>query len=1129
MKTYLLKHYFKLFIVALFLVAQFAVGQTTVTYTFSVLGGSNVNNPSGNIDANISYTSAQNAGSTAATYNSGGLDLRLYYSAANPRNGSSITLIANNGVTITGVEFESVSTTYMPTMRYIIGTETVTTSNPAIARIGASAVYTVSGLNITNNMTIRNANTTNEQMRMLYIKVTYTPVVAAAPVVTGGTISATYGSSMTDYQISATGTPTSYTVATGTLPAGLSLNGTTGIISGTPTVSGNSSITVTATNSNGTSSPATLNFNIAKKNLTIFSLTADNKIQDGNTTATLSGTAALSGVLPADVGNVTLSGTPTAVFADANVGNGKTVIVSGYSLSGSKAANYTLTQPTLTANITALAAPVATAATSVATTSFDANWNAVSGATGYYLDVYKTGASAPATDLFISEYVEGSSNNKYIEIFNGTGSNVDLSNYDLVQYNNGGTSPGASLQLTGTLANNSTYVIANNSANIYSGANLSSSSNVMQFNGNDEVALRKAGINIDVVGIIGSGSADFAKDVTLTRKSTISSPTTSYNELDWTTSPTDNVANLGMHTFSGGISVTFISGFENLNVGNVTTKTVTGLAPATNYKYRVRAVSGTATSANSNVIDVTTLASTPITWNGSAWSNANVGPTSADDVIINGNYNIAAAFEAKNVTINSGYALIVNNSVKAVNVTNNGDIIVANNANFVQTGTFTPGTGSTFIVSRATQAVKRQAYIAWSSPLNGSSQTLKAFSYGKLNGVNQSTTGTLDNRFYVYDNGTYVATSSVGTFDVPGKGFQIRAPNDFTTNTQIFHGLFEGSAPNTGNITYNASTITGQYVFLGNPYPSALDLNAFYASNNQITGTFYTWDSSAELNGSTYSGSTYKIYNQTGVVPAGTVEGYAAVGQGFFVDRGINTINDFYFNDAMRSATQTGSFAKAAVTDRFWLKMASSTGAPQMLFAFSNDATAGLDNGYDGKMIDTNPDTFYTKVNGEKMTIDTHAAFQSSDQFDVFINSTVSKNYTISIVQKDGLFNNGGQAIYLKDKTNGVITDLSTADYTFTSTGTGEENRFEVYFTNAVLGTANAVKEDINIYGNKGVLYVESPKDIDSVKVYDLSGRLLLNMKGQGKVMKTSINASKIVLVSVELQDGSIVSKKVKL
>ena len=43
------------------------------------------------------------------------------------------------------------------------------------------------------------------------------------------------------------------------------------------------------------------------------------------------------------------------------------------------------------------------------------------------------------SDLMISEYSEGSSNNKYAEIYNGTGSSVDLSNYQIWRISNGGS------------------------------------------------------------------------------------------------------------------------------------------------------------------------------------------------------------------------------------------------------------------------------------------------------------------------------------------------------------------------------------------------------------------------------------------------------------------------------------------------------------------------------------------------------------------------------------------------------------------------------------------------------------------------------------------------------------------
>ncbi|KIA96125.1 hypothetical protein OC25_03235 [Pedobacter kyungheensis] len=80
--------------------------------------------------------------------------------------------------------------------------------------------------------------------------------------------------------------------------------------------------------------------------------TADNKVYDGNATATVL-TRTLTGVLPADAADVTLTG-GTASFADANKGAGKTVTAAGMTITGTKAANYTLSSvATTTADITA--------------------------------------------------------------------------------------------------------------------------------------------------------------------------------------------------------------------------------------------------------------------------------------------------------------------------------------------------------------------------------------------------------------------------------------------------------------------------------------------------------------------------------------------------------------------------------------------------------------------------------------------------------------------------------------------------------------------------------------------------------------------------------------------------------
>ena len=188
--------------------------------------------------------------------------------------------------------------------------------------------------------------------------------------------------------------------------------------------------------------------------------------------------------------------------------------------------------------------------------------------------VYKqTTGSGNATDLFISQYIEGSSNNKYIEIFNGTGSPVNLSNYKLQMYANGSTSTSNDVTLSGTLANNATIVYQNSSAALTLPNGITGVNNAaVGFNGDDAIALYKISTSsyVDVFGRIGedpgtawtSGSYT-TLDKTLVRKSSVSggivtNPTSGFPTLatEWETYNTDVVTYLGSHTFSGAATYT---------------------------------------------------------------------------------------------------------------------------------------------------------------------------------------------------------------------------------------------------------------------------------------------------------------------------------------------------------------------------------------------------------------------------------------------------------------------------------------------------------------------------------------------------------------------------------------------
>ena len=166
-------------------------------------------------------------------------------------------------------------------------------------------------------------------------------------------------------------------------------------------------------------------------------------------------------------------------------------------------------------------------------------------------------------DLLISEYIEGSSNNKAVEIFNGTGAAVDLAagSYAVRLYANGAAAPSATINLTGTLANGDVYVVANPSANAAILAQADQTSGSLTHNGNDAVALAKGGVDLDVVGTIGVNVTNIV-DVTKVRLSSVSAGNTTYAPAEWDNYALDTTGYLGSHVFGGGGATTSAPAFN---------------------------------------------------------------------------------------------------------------------------------------------------------------------------------------------------------------------------------------------------------------------------------------------------------------------------------------------------------------------------------------------------------------------------------------------------------------------------------------------------------------------------------------------------------------------------------------
>ncbi|NBS53686.1 MAG: hypothetical protein EBS96_13955, partial [Spartobacteria bacterium] len=189
-------------------------------------------------------------------------------------------------------------------------------SNTSVATVATNGTVTIVG-NGSTTLTVSQPGSANYNAAT---NVTQTLTVSPAPTITSNaTATATRGTPFA-YQITASNSPTSYSI-TGNLTQGLSLNGTTGLISGTPTASGNASILLYATNAYGngtktlTISVANLLPAVTSNNSTTATLGVPFNYQITATNAPLTGYAVI-GTLPTGLALSTtsglISGTPTA-------------------------------------------------------------------------------------------------------------------------------------------------------------------------------------------------------------------------------------------------------------------------------------------------------------------------------------------------------------------------------------------------------------------------------------------------------------------------------------------------------------------------------------------------------------------------------------------------------------------------------------------------------------------------------------------------------------------------------------------------------------------------------------------------------------------------------------------------
>ncbi len=521
---------------------------------------------------------------------------------------------------------------------------------------------------------------------------------------------------------------------------------------------------------------------------------------------------------------------------------------------------------------------------------------------------------------------------------------------------------------------------------------------------------------------------------------------------------------------------------------------------------------------------IATISLSSTTWNGISWSNGI--PNETTTAIFTGNYSSTGDLNACSitvlnpavVTVNPAHTIYLN---KELNVEAGAQFILESNANLVQLEDVI-NSGSVIVKRFTSDEVRRLDYNLWSSPVSG--QNLQAFS-----------PQTLTNRFYEYNPAADVYSSinpAASTFS-DAKGYLIRMPNNFSTTPAQWLGIFSG-VPHNGS--YHLTVTPETFNAVGNPYPSAMLADDFILTNG-LDEPLYFW---RKVNNS--ENSSYATYTTAGgvensgggssIIPNGILQ----IGQGFLVKAPSANL---VFNNSMRVGNTENQFLRTSGPEavnnferhRIWLNMAGPSGMMgQLMVAYMTGATSGIDPAIDGKYIHDSPNYFSTILSDEAYIIQGRSLpFTATDVVPLGFGSTQSGLFSISLAHSDGLFENTGMGIFIKDNQTGNIHNIRMSPFSFESASGEFNSRFELMFQNTLSENPHSFTDEIIVYASQKTLNVHAgTQDVSTLKIYDISGRLIYD---QDKIHKNEFStrlyhvADQVILVQVTTSKGTVTKK----
>lgn len=599
----------------------------------------------------------------------------------------------------------------------------------------------------------------------------------------------------------------------------------------------------------------------------------------------------------------------------------------------------------------------------------------------------------------------------------------------------------------------------------------------------------------------------------------------------------------------------------SLAPGAFSTLKVTNLPSVTGLKIRI---SGQCNTANESwILDDVIVKGKPIiatadkVWIGTTWTGG-TAPTSSQRAIFESSYNgpeiHACECEINNnaeVIITENNPFIIQSNINIVS----GSLQVNNNANLIQINDGAQNSGSITVI-RQSKPMNKFGYTYWGVPVSG--QVLSSL----YSGINNMYTWNPNQSWNSYSgemiapNGYIARAPQTGIWNIKTTPPEwdrhpVTATFTGTANNGEFETIIIADPTPDDYQPYQAGS---KMSFIGNPYPSAIDITKFFDDNiDVVIPTIYLWThaSNPVLFGNTYSyaSSDFATFNGLGGVGTGpnTIPtGKVASGQGFFIrgsttggtakfrntqrfDNGENNPAAFPNDNFYRLQNQTSS--TSIEKHRFWLNLTDNAAQfKQTLIGYATNATNAIDN-LDGEYYRTGNSIDLYSISGTKeLAIQSLALpFDDLDAITLGYKVSTAGTYTVALQAFDNLFEQ--QDIYIKDNNDLSRHNLKDGPYEFLSDVGEFTTRFEVVFRQSDLSVTNPVNNNNWIvYTKENYLLVESLGfEMKEIQVYDILGRKVYAKQNIDHTTHKieHLKANQVYIIKMISEDNIILVKKV--